>query len=308
MKIRVGTRGSRLARIQTARVVGRLEAAGHQVEVHAFETAGDRRRDLPFDAVGSPGIFVREIERALAAGEIDAAVHSYKDLPTAGPEGLIVAAVPERLDAADCLLVNSDSVADGQGAIPLRRGGRVGTSAARRAALLRDLRPDLAVEPIRGNLPTRLAKLRRQRRYDAILLAAAGLERLRDSPKPDDDAGGVERFRLDPEVFVPAPAQGALAVQVRDDDPVRAVIETLDDPARRREVEVERRFLGLVEGGCQVAAGAWCRGLDGGSLVLTAVLEVDGHLRHATISDSNGDRLAHTTARRLTGHRSSKRT
>ncbi len=309
VRIRVGTRGSRLARNQTARVTSRLEAAGHQVEVHAFKTAGDLKQDLPFHAVGPPGVFAREIERALADGEIDAAVHSYKDLPTADPEGLIVAAVPERLDAADCLLINADRVADGDGLIPLSPGACVGTSSARRAALLRDLRPDVVTEPIRGNLPTRIAKLHeRSGRYDAILLAAAGLERLRDNPEPGDDPRRVVRLRLDPEMFVPAPAQGALAVQVRDGDPVRAVIEALDDPAHRREIEVERLLLARVEGGCRVAAGAWCRGLGDGQLALTAVLEVDGHLRRATARDSNGERLARTVARKLLGHRSTART
>ncbi len=309
MRIRVGTRGSRLAKIQTARVTRRLEAAGHQVEVRALKTAGDLKPDLPFHAVGPPGVFVGEIERALEAGEIDAAVHSYKDLPTASPEGLIVAAVPERLDAADCLLVRSDAVAKGGEPIPVRHGARVGTSSARRAALLRDLRRDLVALPIRGNLPTRIAKLRqRDEPYDAILLAAAGLERLRDSPRSKREARGVVRFRLDPEIFVPAPAQGALAVQVRDGDPVRAVVEALDDLTHRREIEVERRLLARVEGGCRVAAGAWCRGLDDGQLVLNAVLEVDGHLRRATARDSNGERLARTVARQLLGHRSTERT
>ena len=312
LKIRVGTRGSRLARIQTARVTRRLEAAGHRAEVITLKTAGDLKQDLPFHAVGPPGVFVREIERALAAGEIDVAVHSYKDLPTASPEGLIVAAVPERLDAADCLLVTSGSVDRDGGLIPLRQGARVGTSSARRAALLRDLRPDLVVQPIRGNLPTRIAKLRQhppsEETYDAILLAAAGLERLRDNPQPEDEARDVVRSRLDPEIFVPAPAQGALAVQVRAGDPVRAVVEALEDPDRRREIEVERRLLARVEGGCRVAAGAWCRSLDDGQLALTAILEVDGHLRRATMRDSNGERLARTVARQLMGHRATERT
>ena len=307
MKIRVGTRGSRLAQVQTARVTRRLEMARHEVEVHTFKTAGDLEQDLPFNAVGSPGVFVREIERALVAGEIDAAVHSYKDLPTTSPERLIVAAVPERLDAADCLLGASSSVAQRDQVLPLRRDMIVGTSSARRAALIRDLRSDLKVRPIRGNVPTRIAKLREQP-YDAIVLATAGLERLLDDPKSEDLARGVARFRLDPEIFVPAPAQGALAVQVRDDGPARAVIETLDDPMCRREVEVERSFLARVEGGCSVAAGAWCRGLDGGELVLVAVLEVDGHLRRATSSDRNGQRLARTVAKQLLGQRINERT
>ncbi len=298
VRIRVGTRGSRLARIQTARVTSRLEAAGHAVETRVLQTAGDRRQDLPFHAVGPPGVFVREIERALAAGEIDAAVHSYKDLPSENPEGLMVAAVPERLDAADCLLL-APGTATGAGPIPAPPSARVGTSSARRAALLRDLRPDLEVRSIRGNLPTRIAKLETEP-YDAILLAAAGLERLGDDPQGQDRAAPEPvRFRLDPELFVPAPAQGALAVQVRGDHPARAAIEALDDPTRRREVDTERQLLALVEGGCRVAVGAWCRALDGGRWALTAVLEVDGRLRRAAASGPEGERLAHSVAGRL---------
>lgn len=293
--------------MQTARVTRRLEDAGHEVEVRTLKTVGDREQDLPFHAMGPPGVFVHEIERALVAGEIDAAVHSYKDLPSASPEELIVAAVPERLDAADCLLVVAKSVADDDGSIRVRHGGSVGTSSARRVALLGDLRPDLVVRPIRGNVPTRIAKLRDREPYDAILLAVAGLERLAADPKPEDRAKGIVRFRLDPEVFVPAPAQGALAVQIRHDNPIREAIEVLDDPLCRREVDVERLLLARVEGGCRVAVGAWCRGLDGGLLVLTAVLEVEGHLRRATARDSNGERLARTVARQLLGHRSTER-
>ena len=312
MRIRVGTRGSRLARIQTARVTARLERAGHRVEVHAITTVGDREQRLPFHAIGPPGVFVGEIERALAAGELDVAVHSYKDLPSTSLDGLTVAAVPERLDAADVLLVAKGGVAKGREGelLPVRQDARVGTGSARRVALLRDLRPDLQARSIRGNLPTRIAKLRQsspEESYDAILLAAAGLERLSDDPAMDDLTRGAARFRLDPEIFVPAPAQGALAVQVRRDDPVREVVEALDDPGRRREVEVERRLLALVEGGCRVALGAWCRTLDDGQLALTAAFEFDDHLRRATLKDGNGERLAETVARQLQGHRTTER-
>ncbi len=315
LEIRVGTRGSRLARIQTAGVVARLEAAGHRVEVCVLKTAGDREQHLPFEAIGPPGVFVGEIELALATGKIDVAVHSYKDLPSASPEPLAVAAVPERLDPADVLLVRKkDRIARklaGGETLPLGQGARVGTSSARRAALLRDLRPDLEARPIRGNLPTRIAKLKQggagDESYDAILLAAAGLERLDADASARDLTRGVARFRLDPDIFVPAPAQGALAVQVRRDDPVRAVVEVFDDPDRRREVEVERRLLARVEGGCRVAVGAWCRALPDGQLALTAVLEVDSHLRRATMRDGNGERLAETVARQLQGRRATER-
>ena len=305
MRLRIGTRGSRLARMQTARVATLLQRQGHTVEIYLIATAGDREQQLPFHAIGAAGIFVREIEAALLAEEIDVAVHSYKDLPTVSPEGLVVAAMPERLDPADCLLLRPEAVAADQGAIPVRQMARVGTSSARREALLRELRPDLVTVPIRGNVPTRINKLRTQD-YDAILLAMAGLERLRDNdesgsaPASADVLEGIVKRRLDPEIFVPAPSQGALAVQVRAADaPTRDAIAAIDSPSSRREVDVERCLLGLGEGGCQVPVGAWCRANAHGELELTAVLGVGPILRRAESRGSDVDQIAESAAAQL---------
>ena len=286
MKLRLGTRGSRLALAQSGDVARMFEARGHEVEVQVIKTTGDRDRDRAFIEVGAPGVFVIEIEQALVAGTIDVAVHSFKDLPSKSPAELVVAAVPERVDAADRLLVRPEAHDPEQGLIPVRRNGVVGTASARRQALLRHFRSDLSAELLRGNLPTRVAKVR-DGVFDATLLAAAGLMRLDRTAATRDpsvalDRGGVIEVRLDPAVFVPAPSQGALAIQVRRDaTAARAEVEALDDGPAHRAVRAERALLALVEGGCQVPFGAWARAIEGGQLEMMALLEreVDGALR-----------------------------
>jgi len=277
VKLTLGTRGSRLALAQSGDVARQLAARGHEVEVRVIRTSGDRDRDRAFIEVGAPGVFVVEIEQALLAGEIDVAVHSYKDLPSRSPAALVVAAVPERVDCADRLLIRPGAHEAARGLIPVREGGVVGTASARRQALLRHFRPDLSTALLRGNLPTRVAKVR-DGAFDATLLAAAGLMRLDRSAERDPavalDRSGVVEVRLDPAVFVPAPSQGALAVQVRRDDAgVRAEVEALDDAAAHRAVRAERALLALVEGGCQVPFGAWARATEAGELLMTALLE-----------------------------------
>jgi len=277
VKLRLGTRGSRLALAQSGDVARMFEARGHEVEIQVIKTTGDRDRDRAFVDVGAPGVFVIEIEQALVAGTIDVAVHSYKDLPSKSPAELVVAAVPERVDAADRLLIRPEAHEPGQGLIPVRRRGVIGTASARRQALLRHFRPDLAAELLRGNLPTRVAKVR-DGIFDATLLAAAGLMRLDRTAATRDpsvalDRGGIVEVRLDPAVFVPAPSQGALAIQVRRDSPALGEVQALDDAAAHRAVRAERALLALVEGGCQVPFGAWARAVDGRQLEMIALLE-----------------------------------
>ena len=271
MKIRLGTRGSRLATVQSGWVAERLRDLGHEVEMITIRTQGDQQQDRAFSQIGQPGVFVREIERALQDERIDLAVHSYKDLPSQGPEGLTIAAVPERLDVADRLLVREAAFAaedDPSGLLPLRQGARVGTASARRTALLAHFRPDLQSELLRGNLPRRVDRLR-DGDYDAILLAAAGLDRLeRDGGL---DMSGIRQLRLDPWRFVPAPSQGALALQTRLHDPAEQAAAELDDEVGHRAVRAERAVLSRVEGGCHVAFGAWCRHAEA-ELEVVAVL------------------------------------
>ena len=238
--IRLGTRGSTLAIAQARLVADAL----HDAEIVPIATAGDRdRRAARFDQIGDGrGVFTREIERALLAGEVDAAVHSAKDLTGEMPPGLVVSALLERDDPRDAVcgpFASLDEIPD---------GARVGTSSARRGALLHELRPGLAVVPLRGNVDTRLRKLDAGD-ADAIVLAAAGLRRL----------GLADRiaFLLDPEVFVPEAGQGAIAVQVREGE--EGLVSELDHAPTRRAVEAERDFARSVGGGCSVpvAAYAW---------------------------------------------------
>lgn len=299
MKIRVGSRGSALALAQTNNVARALSDLGHDTEVVIVETAGDQHQDRCFSEIGPPGVFVREIETALLDTEIDLAVHSYKDLPSQSPEGLVVAAMPERLDPEDCLIMR-DAGQPGASTpglklrtdIPLKENAVVGTASERRRALLRSLRPDLQVVPARGNVLTRLVKLD-EGQFDAIVLAAAGLIRL--ERRQDASKLNLDRFvklRLDPAVFVPAPAQGALALQCREDDRVVDAVAPLHDVNASGAVRAERELLRLVDGGCSLPFGAWCRRLDGGDLELISVLESNGVLVRESRCGENPEKLA----------------
>jgi hydroxymethylbilane synthase len=256
--LKLGTRGSDLARAQSTTVADALRAAGYDVELAIIRTAGDRDSSAPFASIGAQGVFVREIEQALVARRIELAVHSFKDLATKSPDELVIGAVPKRVDPADLLLVReaalSGSATDW---LPLTAGARVGTSSARRRVWLAHFRPDLTAVPLRGNVPTRIRRLRAGD-FDAILLAAAGVERLREASALDGVLDGITVLRLDPQRFVPAPAQGALAVQCRrDDERLRAALASLDHAPSRAAVEAERDALRRAEAGCDIAFGAF---------------------------------------------------
>jgi hydroxymethylbilane synthase len=302
MTLRIGTRGSALARAQAADVARRLEAHGFPTETVIISTAGDRTTDRRFSDVGAFGIFVREIEDALLDRRIDLAVHSYKDLPSRGPDALVVAAVPERVDAADVLLIRAGSRVPEAGPLPVRDGALVGTSAARRAALLRSLRPDLSVGMLRGNVPTRIAALA-DGRFDAIVLAAAGLLRLERCAEPGDRIipDGILRVRLDPALFTPAPAQGAIAVQARRDTPdVLDAAALIHDAGSGRTLHAERLILARAEGGCTLPFGAWCEGHADGSLTLHASLgREDGSVARVVRTGDDAESLAEATWREL---------
>lgn len=253
--IRIGTRASLLARTQTGWVAERLGSLGHAVSIETISTSGDERGDVPVPGIGGDGVFVRELEAALLAGRIDAAVHSLKDLPTAETSGLALACVPVRALPFDVFVSNRHPTLEA-----LSPGATVGTSSIRRALLLKSLRPDLEVRGIRGNVDSRLRKLDADD-YDGLILAGAGLERL----------GLQDRITevLRPPAFWPAVAQGALVVQTRTDDaPTRAAIAPLDDPQTHAAVVAERSFLAALAGGCLAPIGAWARSSTDGSLML----------------------------------------
>lgn len=244
--VRLGTRGSALALAQARDVAARLEALGARVEVVPIRTEGDRLLEARLAALGGKGLFVRELEEALLAGAVDCAVHSLKDLPAALPAGLLLAAFPPREEAGDVLVTRA-----GGGLEDLPSGAVLGTSSPRRRALALALRPDLVVEPIRGNVDTRLRKLEAGD-FDAIVLAAAGLRRLGLAP--------AHARPLDPEVFVPAVGQGVVALEVRAaDERVRALLARLDHAATRACALAERAYLGRLGASCNSPMAGYAR-------------------------------------------------
>ncbi len=258
-RVLVGSRGSRLSQIQTEDVLGRLKAAhpSTEFEVITIRTSSDAAPAAPLDSLDR-GMFVNEIERALLDGELDMAVHSLKDLPTGLPEGLAIGAVCQRIDPRDVLVNRWNCPLD-----QLPPGARIGTSSPRRAAQLKSIRQDLDILPIRGNVDTRLSKASGDD-YDGVILAAAGLLRMGLD-------GQVAQF-LSPIDFVPAPGQGALAVEVRSDDgAMMDLMPAIEHPTTRRAVTTERAFLEALGGGCQVPVGAYARA-DGETMVLAVFL------------------------------------
>jgi hydroxymethylbilane synthase len=265
--LRIASRGSELALWQSRAVQAALHAADPAlvVEIQVMKTTGDVIQDVPLAKIGDKGLFTKELDAALLAGAADLAVHSLKDVPTRLPDGLVLAAVTEREDPRDVLLLPPGRAGDLHSLPP---GARVGTSSLRRRAQLQALRPDLAVLDLRGNLNTRLAKLDRGG-YDAIVLAAAGVKRL----------GWMDRVAayLDPPAWLPAVGQGALAVVARADrGDVLDRLRPLHDPHAAACTTAERALLRALEGGCQVPIGALGR-VEGGRVVLHGlVAELDG--------------------------------
>lgn len=251
-KILIGSRGSDLALWQANYAKERLEAQGYEVTIRIIKTQGDRIQHLSFDKMEGKGFFTKELEEALMAHEIDLAVHSYKDLPSEQPEGLAIAGISYREDPSDTLLVHPDAY-DPLQPYGLKQGATVGTSSVRRKAQLYLLRPDVQIADLRGNVPTRIQKLR-DGQYGAILLAQAGLNRIHA------DLGTLHVHTFNPTEFVPAPAQGVLAYQVRSSDPVATeAVRSISDQATETINHIEREALRLMEGGCQVPLGIFAR-------------------------------------------------
>ena len=256
--LRIGTRGSKLALTQTRWVQSWLtqQWPGLAVELTTIHTSGDRFVDQPLSAIGGKGLFVKEIEEALSAGTIDCAVHSMKDVPNELAEGLVIAAVPEREDVRDVLIARNAG-----GLRELPKGARVGTSSLRRMALILAARPDIQVGSLRGNVDTRLRKLDTGD-VDAIVLAAAGLRRF--------GIARPEAKSFDPEEFIPAIGQGALAIECRDDD-VAELLAPLDHTETHVAVTAERAFLKQVGGSCRTPLAAYAT-LNGDAVTLRALI------------------------------------
>ena len=267
-KLRIGSRGSQLALWQADHISALLRARGHEVEIEIIHTTGDKITDVPLAMVGTKGglgkgIFTKEIEEALAAGRVDLAVHSLKDLPTELPPGFEIAAITKREDPRDAFC--SRHYASFQ---ELPQGARVGTSSLRRQAQLKAVRPDLDIQPLRGNVDTRLRKLE-QGEYDAIILASAGLKRL----------GKTELVKqiISAEIMCPAAGQGALGIEIRlGDAKTRELLTFLNDANARAATTCERALLNRLGGGCQVPIGAFAEMRDGHLHLESIVADPDG--------------------------------
>lgn len=250
-KVIIGSRGSDLALWQANHVKSQLESLGCSVEIKIIRTQGDLIQHLSFDKLEGKGFFTKEIEASLLNEEIDLAVHSHKDLETNPPAGLIIGAVSPRANPEDILLIHPSAV-DNNKAHNLKDGSLVGTSSARRKSQILALRPDLAIQDLRGNVPTRIQKLR-DGHYDAILLARAGVERL------ELDLSDITVVVLDPKEFVPAPAQGVLGLQIREGDTrMMELMNSLNDEDVHWRIGFERKVLNLMDGGCQLPLGVYC--------------------------------------------------
>ena len=262
--LRIGTRGSLLAKWQAEYVRKRLfSAAGVEAEIVVIKTSGDKFANAPLAQIGGKGIFVKELEEALMDESIDVAVHSVKDIPTEIHSRLSFPAVFRREDVRDCLVA-----ASGATLADLRQGARIGTGSLRRQSQLRHIRPDLDVRDLRGNVDTRLRKAQ-SGEYDGILLAKAGLDRLGWSDRI------TETFA--PDVFLPAVGQGAIAAECRlSDSEAAEVLGALDDAESRSAIIAERALLSALQGGCQVPLGAWARTERGEFILEACVCSVDG--------------------------------
>jgi hydroxymethylbilane synthase len=249
--LRIGSRGSRLALMQAELAAARLRRPGLEIALMPITTAGDRDRTKPFGEIGSRGVFVKEIEEALLESRIDVAVHSAKDMTSSDTDGLVVGAYLEREDPRDALC----------GASELRPGMRVGTASVRRRAQLLALEPELSIEPLRGNIDTRLRK-RGERGLDAVVLAACGLDRL--------GLAGEIGLRLEPEQVLPEAGQGALALQVRAGE--EELVAEVDDAETRRRVEAERACVFTLGGGCLAPVAAF----HDGTMLTALVAAEDG--------------------------------
>jgi len=251
-KLIIGTRGSELALWQANHIKDRLSEAGYEAELKIIKTQGDNIQHLRLDKLEGKGFFTKELEEELLSGAIDIAVHSHKDLPTTHPPGLIIAAVSEREDPSELLLILKDCV-DRKKKLSLKHNATVGTSSNRRKAQLLALRPDLEIEDLRGNINTRVQKLRDEK-YDAIMIAKAGVERI------GMDLSDFHIEVINPTEIVPAPAQGVLAVQINEHNvELKQILSKINQQEVAEIIGVERKVLNLFEGGCHMPLGCYCR-------------------------------------------------
>ena len=270
--IKIGTRGSDLALWQANFVKRELEKLGCNIEIKIIKTQGDKIQNLSFDKLEGKGFFTKEIEEALINKSVDLAVHSHKDLETNQPKGLEIVAVSERENPSDILLIKKSAFSPSK-PLSIKEGAIVGTSSARRRALLKAFRSDIKIKDLRGNVPTRIDKLR-EGNYDAIVLANAGVSRLKIN---------LSEFQVEilkPQEFVPAPAQGVLGLQIRsNDDETRKYVSQLNNASVKSIINIERGVLNKLNGGCQLPLGVYAEKINNKYEVWTALGQEDGSIK-----------------------------
>ena len=292
--LKIGTRGSKLALWQANYLQEQLKNINVDSELVIIKTQGDKIQDIGFDKMEGKGFFTKEIEEALIANTIDIAVHSMKDMPTEGPEGLVITALSARANPSDWLLIHKDSVDTSQ-PLKMKQKAIVGSSSSRRKGQLLHFRPDVTLEDLRGNVPTRVEKLR-SKQYDAILLAAAGLERLEIN---------LEEFiviKFNPKEFIPAPAQGVMAYQARREDlPTRRIMKALHHHNTAEQTNVERRVLNMMDGSCHLPIGVYCERDDAGHYHAYAAYASDWkeEMKYVQLSQSTSHQLAERIVEQL---------
>lgn len=266
-QIIIGTRGSDLALWQANFIKTKLEqTVSIPIKLNIIKTQGDNITNLSFEKMEGKGFFVKELEDALLKREVDLAVHSLKDLMTTMPDGLELAAVGFRADSREALLIRDESF-DPDRPLFTKEGGAIGSSSVRRQSQIAMLSPDLKIKDLRGNVPTRVNKLR-DKEYDAIIVAHAGIKRL------DLELSGIRLKLLDIDMFYPAPAQGILGIQTcTENKEINQIVKTLDDPTARTETRLERGLLARFDGGCQLPLGVYSK-IDGGELGLESILGI----------------------------------
>ncbi|WP_437920793.1 hydroxymethylbilane synthase [Sphingobacterium sp. LRF_L2] len=289
-KLIIGTRGSQLALWQANFIQARLAEIGVESELKIIKTQGDIIQHLRLDKLEGKGFFTKELEEELLQGQIDLAVHSHKDLPTINPPGLIIAAVSEREDPAELLIIHKDCV-DIKKRLSLKHNASVGTSSNRRKAQLLSLRPDLEFTDLRGNLQTRIQKLRDEQ-YDAIVLAKAGVARI------EMDLSDFHIEEIAPIEIIPAPAQGVLAIQIRENDSeLFTVLQAIHDTKVAATIQVERKVLNMFDAGCHAPLGCYCRETNEGKFEAWTSIAKDNEdfpdrlYVHSDTTDGMADRI-----------------
>ncbi len=288
----IGTRGSQLALWQAKNLQEQLIELNSITELKIIKTQGDKIQNLSFDKMEGKGFFTKEIEDSLLNKKIDVAVHSLKDLPTESPQGLVIAGLSKREDPSDVLIIRKDSIDNSQ-TLKLKKGAVIGTSSVRRRAQIKDLLDHIIIKDLRGNVPTRISKLD-SGEYDGIILAKAGVNRL------SSDLAAYEVLRLHPREFIPAPGQGIIAYQCRENDnEMRRILNKIHHREVSELSNVERKVLQLIGGGCHIPLGVFCEKDPSNNYHVSAAYQQGEKMKRIIVSQSTTFQLAEKVVQEL---------